>query len=98
MMQIADVVQDIFRTLGIDGWETVGMEPADVTIAARSTDAGVECLESPGPRGVTRDPPRPAAMARIPAEPSAESIIRSHAGEEMSAEAETALASWLVER
>jgi hypothetical protein len=98
MMQIADVVQDIFRALGIDGWETVGMEPADATIAARSADAGVERPESRGPRGVTPDPPRPAAMAQIPAEPSAGSILPSHAGEEMSAEAEMALASWLVER
>lgn len=98
MMQIAEVVQDVFRALGIDGWETAGTEPADAALAARSDDAAVERLDSAERRGITRDPPRRAPMARIPAEPPTESAIGSHPDEEMGAEAEMALAAWLVER
>lgn len=68
MMQIAGVVQDIFRALGIEGWETAGMEPADFAIAARSDDAGVERPESPEPRGIDRDLAGWAATAPDPAE------------------------------
>ncbi len=94
MMQIAGVVQDIFRSLGIDGWETVGTEPADAASASRSTGAGVDRPRS----RVARDSPRRAAMARMPAEPSAEPVVPSHADGEAGAAAETALAAWLTER
>lgn len=61
MMESADVVQAIFRSLGIPGWETVGMEPSDVATRPHAEDS-----KKPGiPRssGETRNPGKPRVIA-----------------------------------
>lgn len=62
MMESADVVQAIFRSLGIAGWETVGMEPSDVPARPH----GEEDSTKPGiPRssGETGEPAKPRVIA-----------------------------------
>jgi len=61
MMQGADVVQAIFRTLGIDGWETAGMEPADAAIPVRAWEPGGGCAGPADRRGPAVDVDRAGA-------------------------------------
>ena len=59
MMESADVVQAIFRSLGISGWETVGTEPAH-----DPTRPGVEDSSEPEiPRSTAK--PRSPSKARV---------------------------------
>jgi len=69
MMESADVVQAIFRALGIEGWEMVGMEPADAAILARGWDSETGCPRSRGDRGSARD----TVMDRVREDRSGES-------------------------
>ncbi len=71
MMESADVVRAIFRALGIDGWETIGMEPGDVIAARTRDDVAIELFESPRRCGIGCAKVR-AATARHPAERSSE--------------------------
>jgi hypothetical protein len=61
MMQGADVVQAIFRSLGIPGWETVGMEPSEVTARLHAEDSTAP--ESPRSTGTIRNPSRRRVIA-----------------------------------
>jgi hypothetical protein len=75
MMQGADVVQAIFRTLGIDGWETAGMEPADAAIPTRPWDSDAECPGSTEHHGLDRDSALDGNRAGASGEPEMEIVL-----------------------
>ena len=64
MMESADVVQAIFRSLGISGWETAGMEPSDAPAPPEEEASTMSGIARPAGTTGNRPEVRVVALAR----------------------------------